>query len=104
MPKQQLRVVGHGRMVPSPEPSTVLEATRSGGRLAELKAIRSLLAKSLDSERTSARDLASLSRRFIEVSRDIESLSIESLSGEVTAEESREPKDVADAPWNAPAI
>ena len=65
MPKQQLRVVGHGLMVPSPEPSTVLEATRSGGRLAELKVIRSLLAKSLDSERTSARDLASLSRRFI---------------------------------------
>ena len=41
-------------MVPSLEPSTVLEATRSAGQLAKLKAIGSLFVKSLDSEATSA--------------------------------------------------
>lgn len=54
--------------------SSVLEAAEQGSRLDELMQIRKVIARALDNENTSPRDLASLSRRQIEISKEIEAL------------------------------
>ncbi|MBN0039375.1 hypothetical protein JN535_04195 [Cellulosimicrobium cellulans] len=53
------------------EPATILDATEVGDSLAMLVALRRRLAKACDDERTAPRDLAALSRRLVEVDRDI---------------------------------
>src|SRR5690606_27941166 len=54
------------------KPKTILEAAEAGSRLEELKAMRRRIAKARDDPNTAARDLAALSRRQIEIGRDIE--------------------------------
>lgn len=53
---------------------SVSEASESGSRIAELRAIRRIIARRLDDERTMARDLAALSKRQMDISREIEEL------------------------------
>ena len=53
---------------------SVLEAAESGDRLAELRAMRRVISRHIDSTDTLARDLAALTRRQMEISREIESL------------------------------
>jgi len=55
-------------------PMTIIEAIEAGDRLAELEATHRRIAKAVQDEATPARDLASLSRRQMEISREIESL------------------------------
>lgn len=74
MSKARLRAVQPGEKPPARAPKTILEAAESGDRLQELVAMRRRLAKSLDDPNTLARDLASLSRRQLEISREIEDL------------------------------
>ncbi|WP_347031734.1 hypothetical protein [Brevibacterium paucivorans] len=52
--------------------TTVSAATRRGDRLGELLAMRKRLAKVIDDDSTSPRDLAALTRRLMEISREIE--------------------------------
>lgn len=52
----------------------VTDATESGDRLAELVAMRMVLARAIDSEKTQARDLASLTKRLFDIGREIEEL------------------------------
>jgi hypothetical protein len=54
------------------EPATILDATEAGDSLAMLVALRRRLAKACDDERTAPRDLAAISRRLVDVDRDIE--------------------------------
>jgi hypothetical protein len=54
------------------EPMSVLEAATDGTRLDELKALRRVIAGAIDDKTTQARDLSSLARRQIEISREIE--------------------------------
>ena len=68
----KLRAVG-----PDEKPPRVLsavEAAEADDRLAELRAMRRRIATALDDANTPARDLAALSRRQIEIGRDIEAL------------------------------
>jgi len=75
MAKSSLRAVRPDETAPpKDEPKTVLEAAEAGDRLAELMQIRRVIARALDNENTAARDLASLSKRQIELSREIEAL------------------------------
>lgn len=53
---------------------SIVEAIESGDRLSELKALHLRIARAVDDEATPARDLASLSRRQMEISREIEAL------------------------------
>lgn len=53
---------------------SILEAAEAGSRLDELRAMRRRLARALDDPNTAARDLAALSRRQIEIGRDIEAI------------------------------
>ena len=57
---------------------SVYEAAESGSRLDELLAMRRVIARHVDSEDTLARDLAALTRRQMEISREIEALRLES--------------------------
>lgn len=56
---------------------SVSEAAESGNRLEELRAMRRVIARHLDSPDTLARDLAALTRRQMDISREIESLRAE---------------------------
>lgn len=55
---------------------TILEAAEAGSRIDELRAMRRRIAKALDDPNTAARDLAALSRRQIEIGRDIEAIEV----------------------------
>lgn len=54
------------------KPMSVLAAATDGTRLDELKALRAVIARAIDDEDTPARDLSSLARRQLEISREIE--------------------------------
>lgn len=63
----------------TPQPTvakTILEAAELGSRLDELQAMRRRLARALDDVNTPARDLAALSRRQLEIGREIEAIQI----------------------------
>ncbi len=77
------------------EPLTLEEAARKGDRLAELKAMRLVIARALPG--APARDMAALSRRQIEIGREIEA--IETAEAEA-AHESAVPDDES---WDATA-
>lgn len=73
--KPNLRAVAPDEIV-QPEPRTILEAAEQGSRLAELRAMRRRLARALDDANTPARDLAALSRRQLEIGKEIEAIMI----------------------------
>jgi hypothetical protein len=79
---------------------SVSDAAESGTRLDELRAMRAVLARAIDSDTTSPRDLAALTRRQMEISRDIESLRIEEAEEAKKAAES----NVTDQQWRPAAI
>lgn len=92
MTSKRLRAVGADEKPPKPkEPKTVLEAAESGDRISELTAMRRVIAKALDNENTSPRDLAALSRRQIEISKEIDALkrqrSEEAAQGAISSDE-----------------
>lgn len=77
--------MAHLKAVPPPEasepeapnaspPMTVSQAAASGDRLAELLAMRAVIARAIDSEKTLARDLAALTKRLVDIGREIEEL------------------------------
>ena len=55
-------------------PTTILEAAEQGSRFEELRAMRRRLAVALDDPNTPARDLAALSRRQLEIGKEIEAI------------------------------
>ncbi|MBF6133499.1 hypothetical protein IU501_10860 [Nocardia otitidiscaviarum] len=57
-------------------PRTILEAAEQGSRLDELRAMRRRIAQALDDPNTPARDLAALSRRQLEIGKEIEAIEI----------------------------
>ena len=60
---------------PQPKaPKTILEAAEAGSRIEELRAMRRRIARALDDPNTPARDLAALSRRQLEIGKEIEAI------------------------------
>lgn len=74
MAAPKLRVVGTDETVSPKKLLTILEAANADDRLEELRSMRRRIAKSLDDPNTAARDLASLSRRQIELGNLIDSI------------------------------
>ncbi|MGN7978212.1 hypothetical protein ACTJJ4_11620 [Microbacterium sp. 22195] len=72
--KPVLRAVAPDEAPAPKKPMTILEAAEADDRLEELRSLRRRIARALDDPNTLARDLASLSRRQIEISREIEAL------------------------------
>lgn len=74
--KPTLRAVAEDEKPESKVPRSILESAEAGSRLDELKAMRRRLAKAMDDPNTPARDLAALSRRQLEIGREIEAIEI----------------------------
>lgn len=75
-PKPTLRAVAEDEKPERKAPKSILESAEAGSRLDELKAMRRRLARAMDDPNTPARDLAALSRRQLEIGREIESIEI----------------------------
>lgn len=95
MARKPLRVVGEGEQVARKGQPSVLEAAESGDYLAELVALRRRIAVAVSDPNTPARDLAALTRRQLEISKEIRAL---------TADEGDEvgaATEVPDEAWTA---
>ena len=66
---------------------TVFEAAENGSLLDELRAVRAVLAGAMDSPKTLPRDLAALSRRQMELSRQIARLEAQPQEEELPEDE-----------------
>ena len=96
--KSVLRAVVPGEVPVPPRMMSILEAAEAGDRLEELRSLRRRIAKALDDPNTLARDLASLSRRQIEISREIEALQRQE------SEEASDAANIEDEEFDADAI
>ena len=74
MPKAPLRAVSADEKAPARAPKTIAEAASSGDLRATLAKLRDRLSRTLDDPNTPPRDLAALSRRFLEVVREIDEI------------------------------
>lgn len=95
--KSSLRVVEPGE-APERKISSVLDAAEAGSRVDELIQMRRVIARAIDNENTSPRDLAALSRRQIEISKEIEALQRQK------SEEAADAANVEDEEFDAEAI
>lgn len=95
--KRALRAVEPGEKAVKKPPMSVLAAAEAGDRLEELRAMRRRIALTLDEPNTPARDLAALSRRQIELGKEIDVL-------EARAKEESERAVVGDEEFDAAAI
>jgi len=62
---------------------SVSEAAESGSRIAELRAMRRVIALRIDDDKTAARDLAALSKRQMDISKEIQELMTEAEGDEL---------------------
>jgi hypothetical protein len=69
-----LRSVKPGDTPAHVKPMTISEAAEAGDRQAELQAMRRRLAQAMEDPTTPARDLAALSRRQLEIGREIDAI------------------------------
>ena len=75
MPRRPLRAVPDDDVVVDVmAPGPISRASRSGSTRDALAATRDRIAAALDSDKTLARDLASLSKRLMEVMKEIEAI------------------------------
>lgn len=96
MPK--LRAVAPGEVAPPKRAMSIIEAIEAGDRLGELEATHRRIGRAVQDESTPARDLASLTRRQMEISKEIEALRRQ------VQEESNDASHVEDRPFDAAAI
>lgn len=97
--KTPLRAVQDGEKPPAAKkPGTVTQAAEDGTRLDELKAMRLRVARAIDDPNTPARDLAALTRRQIEMGKEIEAIE------KAAEEDAREQSEAADEEWDESAI
>lgn len=84
MATKSLRAVSQGEQPPRRTPKTILDSADTGSSRDLLVAMRTRIAREMDDPDCPARDLASLSRRLLEIRRDIEAL--DALAAEEAAE------------------
>lgn len=86
-----LRALKPGETAPPKKPMSIIEAVTAGDRLAELIATHRRVASAVQDEDTPARDLASLTKRQLEISKEIEALrrqrQEEAVEGAISADE-----------------
>jgi hypothetical protein len=94
-----LAVVKPGTRSTKPKPAkTVSRAASEGSRRELLVAMRSRVATAVEDPNTPARDLAALTRRLMEIAKDIEAIDA------AEAEESRGREATPDEEWDSSAI
>lgn len=97
MPAPKLRAVERDEKPLPAKTLSILEAAELGDRLQELRSMRRRIASAMDDPNTPARDLAALSRRQIEIGRDVDML-------ELRATEETDRAAVTDSAFDAEAI
>lgn len=98
--KPPLRAVAADEKLPAKRksPATVAEAVADGTRRDELVAMRVRIARAIDDPNIRGADLAALSRRLLEVGKEIEAIDA------AAEEEAAESADVADEAFDAEAL
>lgn len=94
--KTPLRAVGPDETGKPAKTKTVTEAADSGSTRDLLVAMRARIAKAVEDPNTPARDLAALTKRLVEVVRDIEAID--------AREDDDKSTEVGDAPLDASAL
>lgn len=74
MPRSSLRAVAADEQATPRKPLTVRAAADAGDRRGLLVALRARIASDIDNVNTPARDLAALSRRLLEIAKEIEAI------------------------------
>lgn len=82
---RSLRAVKPGESMPRQKPLTVTAAAKDGTRRDLLVALRARIAQTVENADTPPRDLAALSRRLLEIAKEIEAMDADSQGGEVGA-------------------
>ena len=96
--KSTLRAVGADEKPPAPaKAKTVSEAANDGTTRELLVAMRARIAKAVEDPNTPARDLAALTKRLVEVVRDIEAI-------DARADEEGESVVLEDGDFDASAV
>jgi len=98
MARKALRAVADDEKAPPAKVKTVTEAADEGTTRELLVAMRARVAKAVEDPNTPARDLAALTKRLVEVVRDIEAIDAANQQG------TGEGDDVDDAEFDASAI
>lgn len=93
--KNTLRAVGPDESAPPRKQMTVTGAAKEGDRRDLLTAMRERVAQAVEDGATPARDLAALTRRLMEIAREIEAIDARE------HEESEDAKPAADEEWEA---
>jgi hypothetical protein len=97
--RKPLRAVAPGEAAPVAQKFTVAQAAATGDHRALLVAMRERIAKAVSSEDCPPRDLAALTRRLQDISKEIEALVLRA------REEGSDADDVAaDEEWSAEAL
>lgn len=94
----KLRAVEKDEKPRRKKPMSMLDAIEAGDRVAELEAMHRRIAKAVADEDTPARDLASLTRRQMEISKELEALRRQQ------EEEAAHDADTSDEAFDAEAI
>lgn len=77
MASRTLRAVSPDEKAAPKKPKTLVEAAESNDRLAELEAMRIRIARTISDPNCPPRDLAALSRRQVEIGREVDALKAE---------------------------
>jgi hypothetical protein len=97
--RKALRAVAADEKAPAPQPTkTVTQAAKDGSTRELLVAMRDRTAKAVEDPNTAARDLAALTKRLMEIVRDIEAIDARS------AEEDDPSASVEDGEFNAASV
>lgn len=93
--RKGLRAVAPSERAPRGKPKTVTQAAAKGTQRELLVALRDRVAKDVENPNTAARDLAALTRRLMEICRDIEALDARA------AEDADDGRATPDDKWTA---
>jgi len=96
--KAPLRAVADDEKAEKKPPSTVAQAVESGTQRDQLVAMRTRIAKAIDDPNIRGADLAALSRRLLEIGREVDAIDV------AAKQEADEDVEVADEAFDAQAL
>jgi len=95
---RRLTAVPEGAQAPAKRPKSVTKAASDGNRRELLVAMRARVATAVEDPNTPARDLAALTRRLLEIAKEIEAIDV------ANEQEGRDANPSPDEEWDSSAI
>jgi hypothetical protein len=96
--KTPLRAVAPNEKKPQTPPSSVTEAVASGTQREQLVAMRTRIARAIDDPNIRGADLAALSRRLLEIGREVDAIDV------AHKQEAAESDEVGDEAFDTEAL